>query len=153
MLPKNNTLLKGLKSIMYNVFLDTNILLDYLISERVQNNSAHKLFILIVEGKVSGYISPISLVNLFYILRTQKNEQERKDIVENLMDILEIVELDNNTMQLALFSSISDYEDALQYVSATKVNADFVITGDEKFKSYDLDIPVIGIKELLDMLK
>ena len=134
---------------MYKVFLDTNVLLDYLITQRTGNSSAQRLMELLVEDKLTGYLSPISLLNIFFILRKQRTEQERKDIIESFLEILEIIELDFDTLQMGLYIPVSDYEDAIQYMSAAKANVDFIITEDQKLQNCDLEIKRAGAEEFL----
>lgn len=151
MFPKTKKSKAGSKNTMYKVFLDINILLDYLIVERTGNPSAQRLMGLIAEDKLTGYISPISLLNIFFILRKQRTEQERKDIIESFLEILEIIELDFDTLQMGLYIPVSDYEDGIQYISALKSNVDFIITGDQQFQDYNLELKRIGAQEFLDI--
>lgn len=134
---------------MYKIFLDTNIILDYLITEREGNRAAQRIMELTVEDKLMSYISPISLLNIFYILRQQMTDQERKDIIESFLEILKVVELDFDTLQLGLFAPIADYEDGVQYVSAKKAGVDFIITGDELFRNCDSDLEIISSGEFI----
>jgi predicted nucleic acid-binding protein len=136
---------------MYKVFLDINILLDYLIVDRTGNPSAQRLMGLIAEDKLTGYISPISLLNIFFILRKQRTEQERKEIIESFLEILEIIELDFDTLQMGLYIPVLDYEDGVQYISAVKANVDFIITGDQQFQDYDLELKRIDAQEFLNI--
>lgn len=137
---------------MYRIFLDTNILLDYLIDEREGNLAAQLIMELTVEEKLLSYVSPISLLNIFYILRQQRTKQERKEIIESFLEILNIVELNLDTLQLGLFAPIADYEDGVQYMSAKKVNVDFVITGDQQLRNYDLDLQIISSSEFIEKI-
>lgn len=55
-------------------------------------------------------------------------------------------------MRLGLYVSIDDYEDGIQYLSAKKVNADFIITRDRQFRDYDLDIQRISSIEFIEQV-
>lgn len=136
---------------MYKIFIDTNILLDYLITQRTGNSPAQRIMELIVEDKLTAYISPISLLNIFFILRKQRTEQERKEIIESFLEILEIVELDFDLLQTGLYIPVLDYEDGVQYISAVKANVDFIITGDQQFQDYDLELKRIDAQEFLNI--
>jgi predicted nucleic acid-binding protein len=140
----------GWKSIMYKVFLDINILLDYLIAEREGHSSAQRIIELSVDNKIISYISSITLINIFYILRKQRTESERKEIIESFLVILDIVELDVNLLQLSLYLPIEDYEDSVQYACAEKVDVDYIITGDLKFQKCDLELRRISSLEFLN---
>ena len=134
---------------MVKIFLDTNILLDYLIDERPGNPDGKQIIKLLVSGEFEGYVSPISLINIFYSLRSQRTEQERKDIIESFMDILNIIEIDFDIMQLALYVPIADYEDGLQYIYAQKASVDYIITGDVKFREYDLELKRVSAADFI----
>ena len=49
------------------VFLDTNILLDYLLKRQPFYDSTKKVFEMCLY-KIDGYITPHSLIDVFYIL-------------------------------------------------------------------------------------
>jgi hypothetical protein len=77
------------------------------------------------------------------------NEQERKEIIENFLEILEITDLDFDVMQSGLYIPIEDYEDGVQYMCAVKMNVDFIITQDQQFQQYNLELKRIGPEEFL----
>lgn len=143
---------EGLKNIIHKVFLDTNILLDYLIDERKGSEQAKEIIRMIVNDKLEGYICPISLLNIYYVLRKQRTEEQRKYIIENLLNIFTISDINSEILQLGLFTEIKDYEDSVQYISAEKSGVDFIITGDKYFQSYKLDLPRLSSDELLHMI-
>lgn len=64
---------------------------------------------------------------------------------------MEIIDLDFDTLQIGLYIPVSDYEDAIQYLSASKANGDFIITGDQQFQNYDLELKRISAAEFLDI--
>jgi len=137
---------------MYKILLDTNILLDYLIKEREGYQAALKIMKLAAEEKIRAYVSPISILDLFFILRKQATEQERKEIIESLLEILDVAELDMDILQLGLYAPIADYEDGIQYISAGKINADFIVTGNRQFLSYDLDLRRVSANKFMEIL-
>lgn len=52
---------------------------------------------------------------------------------------------------MGLYIPVSDYEDAIQYISAVKANVDFFITGDHQLQNYALELKRIGAQEFLDI--
>ena len=54
---------------MSNVLLDTNILLDYVLSERPESDSAVQLFRAIFNGDLSGFVAASSLNDFYYVVR------------------------------------------------------------------------------------
>ena len=65
------------------------------------------------------------------------------------MDILNISEIDFDIMQLALYVPIADYEDGLQYIYAQKASVDYIITGDVKFREYDLELKRVSAADFI----
>jgi predicted nucleic acid-binding protein len=146
---KRKKLKEEWKNIMYKVLLDTNILLDYLLTPRPGNAAAQRVIEMIVADKLIGCVSPISLLNIFFILGKQRTERERKEIIESFLEILEITDLDFDAVQAALYIPVEDYEDGVQYMCAVKMNLDLIITGDQQFQKYDLEIKRISTDEFL----
>jgi predicted nucleic acid-binding protein len=54
---------------MKNIFLDTNIVIDFLADRKPFSPDAAKLFDFSVLGKAKIYISAVSYNNIYYILR------------------------------------------------------------------------------------
>jgi hypothetical protein len=69
-----------------------------------------------------------------YVMKTYK--LERKNIVENAFYILNYTKLinpDNTTFEIALFSAFGDLEDAVQYYTALEIKGvDYVVTSNIK---------------------
>ena len=60
---------------MDKLFIDCNILLDWLIVRAPFSEHAEKLFTLIEQGNIQGYVSPLTLANTYYILRKQTSKR------------------------------------------------------------------------------
>ena len=52
-----------------NVFLDANVLIDFLVKRKHFFDDSKKIFSLYEEGKIIAYVSPLSLANAFYVLQ------------------------------------------------------------------------------------
>ncbi len=142
---------ESLKNMTCKVFLDTNTVLDYLIESREGSRAAKALMELAANEEVLCYISPISLLNIYYVLRQQRSECDRKEIVQNLISIINVADTDAETIWRGLYLPIADLEDGVQYACAQKVKADYIVTRDEKFTSCDLDIPRVTAAALIEL--
>ena len=58
------------------ILVDTNVLLDYLLTREPFYEDAEKIVLACVEGKVKGCIAAHSVPNMFFILR--KDYRDRK---------------------------------------------------------------------------
>ena len=114
------------------VLIDTNILLDVLCKRNGFYEDAAKIFRLCEIGKLSGYISALSVPNLVYIMRKELNAERIRDILEKLSLIFTVADLKADDLIRAAETNFKDYEDALQSVCAVRVKADYIITRNTK---------------------
>ena len=116
---------------MTRVFLDTNIVLDYLLSRYPEAAAVEEIYDQCIRGEIECYISPHSLSNIFYILRKDYSIAERKLALSSLCEICQVQEIDERIVKDALEDPrFDDFEDALQMRCAEACNADVFITRD-----------------------
>ncbi|MBC7449538.1 MAG: PIN domain-containing protein [Hymenobacteraceae bacterium] len=106
---------------MKHWFIDTNILLDYLLNRPVFADAAETLFRLVMARQVTLYISSLSLANAHYVMRRQLPAPVVIDALHQVRPLLRIVALDEAAIDQALAASMPDFEDALQYFCAIAV--------------------------------
>ena len=115
------------------VFLDTNVLLDYLYFRGDEALATEYLFDACVRGNIECHIAAHSLCNLFYISRKDFTENQRNMIVQNFCALCNVHPISGKTIDEAILSGYSqDLEDALQMQCAVECKADFLITEDRK---------------------
>jgi predicted nucleic acid-binding protein len=125
---------------MDKLFIDSDIILD-LIQERENYSDAVKLFSLIEENKVAGYVSPLIFANLFYILRKQESNTFAIQVLTRLKALLHILTINEKIIELALSSGFKDFEDAIQFYSALEANMGYLLTRNkEDYKKTDIII-------------
>jgi len=114
---------------MQEIFLDTNIVIDYLTNRKPFSKTALRLFALAENKTIKLNISAISFTIIYYVLR--KNNSH-KSIIENLIslsDLCNIILVNRNIIEQALKSDYTDFEDAVQYCSALQnPNCSTIIT-------------------------
>ena len=115
------------------VLIDTNILLDIFLNRIEFLENSRKIFDLCKDNVVSGKLAAHTITNLFYILRKNYNEFQRRDIIFSLFEIFDVVAIDKNRLVKALENfSFRDFEDCLQDECACAINADYIITRNSK---------------------
>lgn len=112
---------------MKRVFLDTNIIIDYIDARANFVEEATKIFNMAEREDVSLYASTLSFSNIAYILR-KHNIKEIKEIFQNLCVIIDALPVDTNVLKKAINSPFTDFEDALQYFCAENGMCDYLIT-------------------------
>lgn len=131
------------------VFYDSNVILDVLLNrtEFVADSSAALKLSEI--NKVKGYISIVSITDIFYIVN--KNLKDTNLSIEKMKTLLQIVSVakaDEKVAQNALNSGWKDFEDAVQYSVAKKAKCRCIITRNKK-DFIQSDIPVFTPTEFI----
>ena len=121
------------------LFIDTDIILDVLAKREPFFIPAARLFALIDEKRIKAFTTPVVFSNLFYILSKFKSRNFAHSSLRKLRLLLNIIQIDERIIDLALNSEFKDFEDAIQYYSAKFNNLEFIITRNVKdFVSKDL---------------
>ena len=81
---------------------------------------------------IKGYISTLSFANIVYIMRKQLDSKSIERVLHMLSSIFAFEPLTEYDLKNAAALHWEDYEDALQYVIAARVNADYIITRNVK---------------------
>ena len=76
------------------ILVDTNVLLDYLLTREPFYEDAEKIVLACVEGKVKGCIAAHSVPNMFFILRKDYSPEERREVLLNLCRIFDVEGID-----------------------------------------------------------
>ena len=136
------------------VFMDTDVVLDFVLRREPHFMDAAKLFQAGMERKIELLVSASSLKDVFYfarkaVLPTQSGSEKRgREVIRLLLQIAEVCPLDRLMWEEALQSVLKDTEDALQLACAGRNQADFLVT--RNFKDYQGAIyPQIVVPKVL----
>jgi predicted nucleic acid-binding protein len=109
-------------------FIDTNVLLDFLLRREPHYAAAARLIDRVESGEVEAFVSAISFNNIFYLARKHMGVDGARNLLRELRKLCKIVPLDENVLDQAIVLTINDYEDAIQAVSAGRVGSPYIIT-------------------------
>jgi predicted nucleic acid-binding protein len=133
---------------MKRVFLDTNILVDY-IQARAGGDDAKQLLMRGRDGEVSLFASFLTFANMAYILNGKADIYKLFAILTSFITVLP---MDSDQLQAALLHRAKDFEDMLQYQCAKVAGCDIIVTGNKRhFKEFS-DLPLMTANELLTEL-
>ena len=139
---------------MRQIFIDTNVIIDFLADREPYSDDAAILFQLAKDKKIRIHISAISFNNTFYILRKVTSTKRALSLLSEIEEYVGIQEANRLIIKKALKSNFNDFEDAIQYFSAVEIgNIDIITTRDLKdFKKSELPVlsPESTIKILLE---
>lgn len=132
------------------VFVDTNILIDYVCRREPFFVSAKGVFAACCLGRIEIVLSSLSIVNTLYIGR-KYGSQVLKHKLAALSKMIHIADLPANMVLQTLDSDWTDYEDALQYATSVLNDADCIVTRNKKDFAQS-SLPVYTAEELLRFL-
>jgi len=137
---------------MKQVFVDTNILVDFLADRKPYSKAATELFERAEKGNLKLYTSSHSFATTHYLLKKYKGEEALRTLLTSLLDLIEIIPIDGFIIKKSLVSKHKDFEDAVQILAANTIRTlDFITTRNLKdFK--DAGITVLPPDELLNYL-
>jgi predicted nucleic acid-binding protein len=138
---------------MKKVLLDTDVIIDCLISRDPFSQHSIEILKLCELGEICAYISPISLSNLYYVLRKQLSHQKLMVVLTQLLKIVQIANLNKLIIQQAIESEFKDFEDALQnYYAVNEPDVQTIVT--RNIKDYKKSsLPVMTPENYLAFLR
>ena len=138
---------------MKRIFLDTNVIIDFLADRKPFSLAAARIFNYGVLGKIKLYISAVSYNNIYYILRQSFSNTETIKLLDELSEIAETADVTKAIIKNSLKSALTDFEDAIQYNCALSIHKiDFIVTRNTKdFKKSTL--PVMNPEEALVLIE
>jgi predicted nucleic acid-binding protein len=138
---------------MKKVLLDTDVIIDCLISRDPFSQHSIEILKLCELGEICAYISPISLSNLYYVLRKQLSHKKLMVVLTQLLKIVQIANLNKLIIQQAIESEFKDFEDALQnYCAVNEPDVQTIVT--RNIKDYKKSsLPVMTPENYLAFLR
>lgn len=130
------------------VFVDTNIILDWLGKREPFFKYAQALFRKSEDKEVEILISTMSYITTEYILRKQIGKQKAKQALSGIRTISKVCESGEKEIDLSLVSSMKDFEDSFQYYTALNNSAAIIITRNPKDFTNSV-IPIMSAEEYI----
>lgn len=110
------------------LLIDANILLDVMQKREPQYKDSVVIWKLCEIGRVEGHISALTIANLMYVMRKELDPARIQEVVTMLSLIFRFTDLTASEIIRAAGLKWPDFEDALQSVTAERLNADCIIT-------------------------
>ncbi|MBR3521786.1 MAG: PIN domain-containing protein [Prevotella sp.] len=127
---------------MMRAYVDTNILVDLVLSRQEFLPDAQRVFAIGYAGEAQLVVSALSFVNTVYLGRKYKFPMD--DVLSKLRmiaDFVDVADLSGQNVVDMLNSGWRDYEDATQHRSAIDEQADCIVTRNKKdFKASTLPV-------------
>ena len=123
---------------MKRIFLDTNILIDY-IDDRAGADDAEQIFACGFSGELQLFASSLTFANMAYIIKG-RTQEEKYDALSQMANVVEILDLSKQEVMAAIAHPVKDFEDMLQYQCAKAAGCDYIVTNDRRHYDFS-DIP------------
>ena len=133
--------------------IDTCVIVDILQKRDPFYAAAMEILLAVSNKKCTGILTAKSITDIYYILRRSiHNEQEVRKLVRVLFTLFEVVDTFSIDCELALSSTIKDYEDAIMVETGSRVGAACVVT--RNLKDYKLSaLPVLSPDQFLEQMR
>ncbi|MDE6600958.1 MAG: PIN domain-containing protein [Lachnospiraceae bacterium] len=111
------------------ILVDTNIILDVLLKREPHTKAAQIIMTKCADREITGYLAAHSIPNIFYVLRKDYSQKERRRFIRNLCEIFRISDLNAEKIILAIDNEqFLDFEDCLQEECAVAETVDYIVT-------------------------
>jgi len=131
---------------MNDLFIDTDVIIDFLIDRKPFSREAAIIFTLIEQKKLKGYASSLTFSNLYYVLRKFESHAKVISKLDSLSKLLVVLKVDDQIIRNAISSGFLDFEDSIQYYCATDYKKiEVIITRNTKdYKNFELPVMTPG---------
>ena len=131
------------------VFLDTNILIDFIARRENFYQFAANLINLGIKGEVELHTTPLAYATCVFIARKVLGYEGVVKAMQILDNYLKVTPMDGAQCHNALFSAMPDFEDMLQFESAYAAGCDVIVTRNKKHFPQEA-IQVLDSSEFFD---
>lgn len=137
---------------MKYLFIDTNIIIDFISQRAPFGKAALTLFDLADKKKVKLYCSSHAMATTHYVLRKVYKEAEIRKVLNALMDYVHIIPVTEDILRKASQSVHKDFEDAIQIFCAHAIKNIFAIVTRNISDFSKAGIPVYVPQDVLELL-
>ncbi len=114
------------------VFLDTNVILDVLSARQPFFEDSQRVLSYCESNLGTGFVSVLTFCTVEYVLRKAVVRERLRPMLRRLRHVLAVLPMSDKTVDGAIDSNSSDFEDALQYECAFAGAADVIVTRDKR---------------------
>ena len=137
---------------MNKVFLDTNVLLDFLLDREPYNNDIAEIINLSIEDSIELCVSSITITDTNYIISRAVGPKYALKKTKQILELVSVERVGESTVKRSAESKFKDFEDGVQNFCAVEANHKIIVTRNTKdFKESSLSI--LTPKEFLSKLK
>ena len=114
------------------LLVDDNVLLDVLQHREPHYWYSFRIWELCSKGQCEGYISALTFADIVYIMRREVAYNEIDELLDTVAKVFRFAALTLPDLSNAANMKWRDFEDAVQSSTASRINADYIITRNTK---------------------
>ena len=117
---------------MKRVYVDCNILIDWLLEREPYSLYAAKLIELTETGQIESFVSAVTLAITHYIIKRALNQKVADEFLKDALLLFRFCDISSDTITKAINNKYRDFEDDLHYQTAIDQSIDYLITRNKK---------------------
>jgi predicted nucleic acid-binding protein len=114
------------------ILFDTNVILDVMLLRNPFYKAATLLLAEVEDKNLEGYICSTTATIIFYLVSKVKGSSEATQLLKALLQIFNVSQVDKITLETAINSDFSDYEDSVLHESAIRAGVNGIVTRNRK---------------------
>ncbi|SLM09719.1 conserved hypothetical protein [uncultured spirochete] len=135
------------------VFIDSDVILDLLSKRQPFYPAAAEIFTFGDYGQLDLYTSSLVFSNVFYILRKSVGNEKAKELLRKLRILIRIIPIVEKNIDMALNSTFTDLEDAIQYYSSCSFGIDVIVTRNTSDYKNSEELLIQSPEEFINIIK
>lgn len=137
---------------MDRIFLDADIVMDFLARRVPFHQFADEVFNLSDQGKVDLVISSLTFSHVHYVLAKQIGKEKARQTLKQFKVLVTVANIGDRVIDLALSSDFKDFEDGIQYYAALEMKCSMMLT--RNLKDYkQAQIPVMTAESYIKLMQ
>ncbi len=97
------------------VFVDTDVIIDFLIDRQPHAQAATLLFDLADKQRILLCASTLCFNNVHYIVKKVLGDRQAREVIDELLELIEVLNVSKSDLKYAAGSDFKDFEDAIQH--------------------------------------
>lgn len=130
------------------VFLDANVLIDVVQNRIDFVETFSKVLQLGLDGECELCASDITFTTVSFYARKNRTQEQLYEVLQSLRDFIDVAPSGKIAIDWALQQKSKDFEDSVQYYTALRSGAEYIVSRNVRDYPYN-DIPVVSPIEFL----
>ena len=114
------------------VIIDTNVVLDALLSRAPFDSDAVEILGRVERSEIEAYLCATTVTTIHYFIEQSLSELETRKALQTLLKLFEVAPVNRSVLERALAMNLRDYEDAVISAAGELVGAEAVVTRNAK---------------------